>query len=160
MRTVRDADGKTYLLRKESSESALLYDPKSGTELYRPRSELELVSDESALTTAALAIPAPVRRILSATHNDRSIGLLVTVVDRGPIAAVDLVAVSDLCESDLLGLLSEFRAAGLVDETHVAGTRGYEATPLAVDGVNTLRSIESDRGESTTDRSAGTTAEE
>lgn len=142
MRTVRDADGKTYLLRKESSESALLYDPESGTELYRPRSELEPVSDESALATAASAIPASVRRILSATHNDRSIGLLVTVVDRGPIAAVDLVAVSDLCESDLLGLLSEFRAAGLIEETDVAGTRGYKATPLAAEGIEALRSID------------------
>lgn len=52
---------------------------------------------------------------------------------------VDLLGAYDLCESDLHGLLTEFRAAGLVVETTVYGERGYEATDAAKEGVELLR---------------------
>jgi hypothetical protein len=54
----------------------------------------------------------------------------------------------DLCESDLHGLLAEFRAAGLVAEARVAGERGYEATEATHDAVARLRDGTADATES------------
>jgi len=64
---------------------------------------------------------------------------LAVVVDEGPIAAIDLLDAADMCESDLHGTITEFRAAGLIDEAEVAGQRGYEATPVAVEAIELLR---------------------
>jgi len=44
-----------------------------------------------------------------------------------------------MCESDLHGTITAFRAAGLIDEAEVAGQRGYEATPVAVEAIELLR---------------------
>ena len=142
MRTVRDDDGRILLVVKESGESTLVRDPETGAEEFRPNDSLAAVDDESALAVAAGAVPPAVRRVLSATHDDRSLGLLVELVDREAVAVRDLLADYDLCESDLLGLLTEFRAAGLVEEARIAGERGYAATELAADGVTTLREKE------------------
>jgi hypothetical protein len=139
MRTVRDEDGRTFLVVKESGESTLVRDPETGAEEFRPNESLTTVDDESGLAVAAGAVPPSVRRILSATHDDRSLGLLVELVDREAVAVRDLLAEYDLCESDLLGLLTEFRAAGLVEEARIAGERGYAATAVAREGVELLR---------------------
>jgi DNA-binding IclR family transcriptional regulator len=66
--------------------------------------------------------------VLSAAHNDRSLGLLVELDTRGPLSVHELLDAYDLCESDLHGLLGEFRAAGLIEEAEVTGRRGYDAT--------------------------------
>ena len=142
MRTVRDRDGTIYQVLKASGESYLLRDPTTGEEQYRPVSELETVTDRDPLSLAAESVPDSVRRVLSATHSDRSLGLLVEIVDRGPLSVLELLDSYTLCESDLHGLLGEFRAAGLLCETTVDGHRGYEATETAIDGVALLRSIE------------------
>ncbi|WP_440991087.1 DUF7346 family protein [Haloarchaeobius baliensis] len=142
MRTVRDDDGRILLVVKRSGESTLVRDPETGVEEFRPNDSLVAVDDESALSVAAGAVPPAVRRVLSATHDDRSLGLLVELVDREAVAVRDLLADYDLCESDLLGLLTEFHAAGLVQEARIAGERGYAATELAVDGVTALRERE------------------
>lgn len=142
MRTVRDEDGQLFLVVKESGESTLVRDPETGVEEFRPNDSLAAVDDGSALAVAAGAVPPAVRRIMSATHDDRSLGLLVELVDRETVAVRDLLADYDLCESDLLGLLTEFRAAGLVEEARVAGERGYAATDLARQGVTALRENE------------------
>jgi hypothetical protein len=139
MRTVRDEDGRTFLVVKESGESTLVRDPETGAEEFRPNESLATVDDESALAVAAGAVPPAVRRVLSATHDDRSLGLLVELVDREAVAVRDLLADYDLCESDLLGLLTEFRAAGLVEEARIAGERGYAATESAAEGIELLR---------------------
>ncbi|WP_435345502.1 DUF7346 family protein [Haloarchaeobius sp. HRN-SO-5] len=139
MRTVRDADGNSYLVVKESDESTLVRDPETGTERYVANESLHDATGSSPLDVAASAVSPGVRRVLSATHDDRSLGLLVELVDRGPVGVRTLLGEYDLCESDLLGLLTEFRAAGLVEEARVAGERGYEATDLAVEGVGELR---------------------
>ena len=139
MRTVRDDDGRILLVVKESGESTLVRDPETGAEEFRPNDSLAAVDDESALTVAAGAVSPAVRQVLSATHDDRSLGLLVELVDREAVAVRDLLADYDLCESDLLGLLTEFRAAGLVEEARIAGERGYAATELATEGVELLR---------------------
>ena len=139
MRTVSDEDGTRYLLRKQSSDTSLVYDPETGTEQYLDNDRLAAVDGESPLVTAATAVDTPVRRLLTATHNDRSLGLLVELVDRGPCSTIELLESYDLCESDLHGLLAEFRAAGLVEEATSHGERGYDATELATTAVDQLR---------------------
>lgn len=139
MRTVRDASGKRFLLVKQSSDSSRVRDPDTGAERYLDNDGLEFVGGESPLVTAAAGVPASVRRVLTAVPNERALGLLVELVDRGPVSVVELLDAYDLCESDLHGLLAEFRAAGLVEEARVYGERGYDATTLASDGVDGLR---------------------
>lgn len=142
MRTVRDAEGHRYLLVKRSDGSSLVRDPDTGAERYLPNADLTVEADASPLSTAADAVPASVRRVLAATPNDRALGLLVELADRGPVGVRTLLDAYDLCESDLHGLLAEFRAAGLIAETRVAGERGYEATGMTRDAVARLRADE------------------
>ena len=130
MRTDRDTDGDRCLLLKESDESSLVDDPESGAERYVANDDLDFV-DESPLATAAAGIDPAVRRLVTATYDDQSLGLLVELVDSGPLATVELLDSYDLCESDLHGLLAEFRASGLVAEAETAGQRGYDPTDLA-----------------------------
>lgn len=139
MQTVRTADGTEYLLVKRSGESSRVRDPETGSEQYVDNEDLTVVDGESPLETAAAGVPAPVRRVMRATHDDRSLGLLVEVVDRGPVSVIELMDGYDMCESDLHGRIAEFRAAGLIAEADAAGRRGYEATEAAIDAVDILR---------------------
>lgn len=139
MRTVADADGNRLVVRKASEESLLVADPESGRERYVDRDAVSTVDGESVLETVAAGVPEPTRRVLKAVHDDESLGLLLEFVDRGPLAVVTLLDEYDRCESDLHGLLAEFRAAGLLTEAEVVGERGYDATDLAADGVAHLR---------------------
>lgn len=127
MKPVRDEEGTRYLLRKRSAESSLVYDPETGEERYLPNDRLEEESG-SPLETAAASVDPAVRTLLSAVHDDESLGLLVALADRGPIAVRQLMDGYELCESDLHGRLAELVAAGLVEEATVAGERGYRAT--------------------------------
>jgi len=127
MRTVADAEGRRYLLRKRSREAWLVRDPETGEEHHRPASELSVVDGESPLETAARGVPDAVERDLD-LPGERAVGLLAEIRRRGPVGVRALLSSYDLCESDLHGLLAEFSAAGLVAETQVAGERGYEAT--------------------------------
>ncbi|MFB6280616.1 MAG: hypothetical protein ABEH40_01185 [Haloferacaceae archaeon] len=138
MRTVRDASGDRYLLVEESAGSGLVYDPETGEERRVDADELEPVGDASPLGTASAAVPEPTRRLVLAARDERALGLLVELGSRGPLAVVDMLDAYDLCESDLHGLLAEFRAAGLVAEREVAGRRGYALTDearAALDGL-------------------------
>jgi hypothetical protein len=139
---VEDADGRRYLLVKRSGESSLVRDPATGEECYRPNDALTPV-EASGLELAAEAVPAPARRVLTAVHDDRGLGLLLALDARGPTGVRTLLDWTDLCESDLHGLLAEFRAAGLVDKADVAGERGYRVTDLASEALTHLRDEES-----------------
>lgn len=138
MRTVRDAEGERFLLVKESSDACKVRNPETGEETYRDRDALEPVEGESPLTTAARAVPEPTRKVLTATPDERALGLLVELRERGPLSVRYLLDATDLCESDLLGLLTEFRAAELVEEARAAGERGYATTELADEGLAIL----------------------
>jgi len=140
METVVDAEGNHYLLVKRSSDASLVRDPETGSEQYLDTDQLSVVDGESPLVTAAAAVNPAVRRLLTATHDDRSLGLLIELVDRGPCSTIALLEGYGLCESDLHGLLGEFRAAGLIEETKTQGRRGYDATDLARRAVDHLRS--------------------
>ena len=138
MRTVRDESGTLYLLVKESSDACKVRNPETGEESYRDRDDLEPADGESPLATAARAVPEPARRVLTATPDERALGLLVELRERGPHSVRHLLDATDLCESDLLGILTEFRAAGLVEEASVLGERGYATTDEADEGLASL----------------------
>lgn len=138
MQTVRDGDGTRYLLVKRSAESSLVRDPTTGEERHLPNDALE-AEGESALSAAASGVSPALRRAVLACRDERALGLLVEFVDRGALSVRALLDSYDLCESDLHGLLAEFRAAGLLAETTVAGERGYEPTDEAVTAVERFR---------------------
>lgn len=138
MQSVRDEDGNRYVLLKRSAESSRVRDPGTGEERYLPNEELT-PDEASPLAVVAGGLPAAVRRAVLACPDDRALGLLVELVDRGPTSVRTLLDAYDLCESDLHGLLAEFRAAGLLVETTVAGERGYEPTTDAREAVGRLR---------------------
>ncbi|MBX0293480.1 DUF7346 family protein [Haloarcula nitratireducens] len=138
MRTVRDESGTRYLLLKESSDASLVRDPETGAERHVPNDDLEPIEGESPLSTAASAVPDAVRTVVTAAHDDRALGLLVELDARGPLSVQQLLDSYDLCESDLHGLLGEFRAAGLLEEATVAGQRGYDVTETASEAVASL----------------------
>lgn len=135
MRVV-EHDGDRYLLVKRSGDSSRVRDPETGDEEYLPTKELRTV-DDGPLETAAAAVPDPVRALVGAAHDDRGLGLLVEL-SRGPVAVRELMGRYDLCESDALGLVTEFRAAGLVTETRIGGERGYELTETGEKAVEAL----------------------
>jgi hypothetical protein len=139
MRTVRDTEGSHYLLVKESGESSLVRDPATGEQRHLPNADIETVDGESPLETAATGVPEPVRRVLTAAHDERALGLLLEIDRQGPVGVRTLLSAYDLCESDLHGLLAEFRAAGLLEETRTNGQRGYVTTDEASDALATLR---------------------
>ena len=139
MRTVRDDEGDRYLLVKRSTESSRVRDPETGEERYVDNDALTPVEGESPLETAARGVPEHVRRVVTVARDDRSLGLLAEIADCGPVGVRTLLDAYDLCESDLHGLLAEFRAAGLIEEARVAGERGYAATEQTAAALAVLR---------------------
>jgi hypothetical protein len=139
MQPVRTDDGDRYLLVERAAESSLVRDPETGTERSLPNDALTAADSATALETAAGGVPDAVRRVLLATPSERALGVLVELVDRGPLPARTLLSAYDLCESDLHGLLAEFRVAGLVAEATVDGQRGYDATATTREAVERLR---------------------
>lgn len=138
MQTVQDESGRHYILVKQSQDASLVRDPETGDEKHVPNADLTHIDGESPLETAAIAVPDAVRAVVTATHDTKALGLLVELDARGPLSVHELLSAYDLCESDLHGLLGEFRAAGLVTETDVAGRRGYHLTESARDAVSEL----------------------
>lgn len=127
MKTVQDDTGRRYLLLKRSEHASLVRDPQSGNECYVQNDRLEDV-DESALELAAQTVDDPVRALLTNVHDETTLGLLIELADRGPLGVRTLLDSYDICESDLHGRLTVLSAAGLLEETDVAGERGYRTT--------------------------------
>lgn len=138
MRTVEHG-GDRYLLVKRSADASLVRDPRTGEERYLPTDELS-VTGESPLATAAAAVPSAIRPLLTGVHSEEALGLIVLLEDRGPLAARELLAVAETCESDLHGLVGELRAAGLLEARTVDGQRGYATTDVASEALERLRS--------------------
>lgn len=127
MRIVEDDAGRRHLLLKRSGESSLVRDVGTGQERYVPNDELTVRDGIDPLSAAAAGVPPKTRHRLPAVHDDRALGLLVLLAYE-PRPVRTLLTATDLCESDLLGMASELRAAGLLEETMVDGERGYDAT--------------------------------
>jgi len=138
MQTVETDDGRRYLLLKRSAESSLVRDPETGEKRYLPNGAIEPVG-VSPLAAAALAVPGPTREVLTAVHSERALGLLLELDRDGPTTVRELLGSYDCCESDLHGLLAEFRAAGLVEECRLAGDPAYATTERAGEGLAGLR---------------------
>ena len=139
MRTVRDDDGAVYVVLKESADSTLVRDPETGEERHLPNDTLESAGGASPLDALASGIPEDAQAVVRACHADWHLGLLIALRDYGPLAARDALGRFDVCESDLLGALTEFRAAGLVEEADVDGEAGYRLTDTGEAGVDAIR---------------------
>lgn len=141
MKTVRDDTGKHYLLLKHSDSASLVRDPDTGNECYVQNDRLESV-DESPLETAARTVDSPVRTLLTAVHDERTLGLLVELDERGPLGIRTLLDTYDLCESDLHGRLSVLSASDLLAEVEVTGERGYRVTEECEQALEVLRATD------------------
>ncbi|MFC6767968.1 DUF7346 family protein [Natrinema soli] len=139
MKTVEDDTGKRYLLCKRSDSASLVRDPETGNECYIQNDRLEAVGDESALETAARSVSDPVLTLLTAVHDEETLGLLVELSVRGPLGVRALLDAYDVCESDLHGRLTVLTAAGLLEETDVAGERGYRITETCETALEAIR---------------------
>jgi hypothetical protein len=150
--------GERYVLLKASGAAWLVRDPTTGERRYLPADRLERV-DEPPLAAAADGVAPSLRRLLTAVRDERTLGLLVTVVDRWRTAADSpedadadagrsatsvrwLLDATSLCESDLHGALAELEAADLLARTATdapGGGRAYRPTERALDAVERLR---------------------
>ena len=139
MKTVRDDDGNQYILLKRSGDASLVRDPKTGNDCYVGNDRLETIEGISALETAAEAVPEPVRRLLTGVHDERTLGLLVELADRGPLSVRHLIAETDYCESDLHGALASLTVSGLIEEAAVGDERGYALSNDCETVLTTLR---------------------
>jgi hypothetical protein len=139
MRTVEDESGRRLLVVKRAAESWLVRDPERGTERYVRPGDVTVVDDAAPLSTAASGLDADARRLVLAARDDRALGLLCHLDAVGPRSVVALLDETDLCESDLHGLVAEFRAAGLLTEERVDGRRGYGLTERARRALDRLR---------------------
>lgn len=137
MRVV-ERDDDRFLLLEESDESSLVLDPDTGAERRLPTEELA-AAGEASPSLLARTVPEPRRRILTAVHSERALGVLLVLDAAGPLAVRELLGRSDVCESDLHGLCGELRAAGLLEAVDVAGERGYATTDLASEGLSNLQ---------------------
>jgi hypothetical protein len=137
MELVTDGE-RRYVVLKRSAESSLVRPLDTDEAEYVPNESLSTVEGEPPLSAAAAAVPAAVRALLTATHTEEGLGLLIELDDRGKVPVRQLMGYG-LCESALHGLLAEFTMAGLIQETDVLGERGYELTGVGRDGLDRLR---------------------
>ncbi len=142
---VSDDDGTRYFLVKRSSEASLVRDPTTGEELYLPNDQLTVLEGASTLETAARGVDPDVRMLVRAVPTEPALGLLVDVADDGPLAVRTMLERYDRCESDLHGLLTVLTASGLLEETTVAGERGYTVSSEAANALDRVRSGPTER---------------
>ena len=153
MKTVQDDTGKRYLLLKRSEHASLVRDPQNGNECYVQNDRLEDLESESALETAAGCVSDPVKTLLTNVHDETTLGLLVELEERGPLGVRTLLDAYDFCESDLHGRLTVLTAAGLLEETEVAGERGYRVTETCGRALEVIRVDEGDEPTTTAETS-------
>lgn len=137
-RPVEDDSGTQYLLLKQSSESSLVRNVETGEREHIPNDELTGLDDTSTLDAILTPVPEDVQTLLSAVHDDRALAVLLELDTEGPMGVRQLLSAYDFCESDLHGLLAELQAAQLIEETTVAGERGYAATDSAATALDVL----------------------
>lgn len=135
---VRDGEGTRYILEKRSADSSRVRDPETGERSHLPNDALEPV-DTSPLCVATDTLSGEAVTLVTRVPNERALGLLVELDERGPTGVRRLLDVTDLCEGDLHGLLAALQAGGLLAEVTVAGERGYETTETASAALDRLR---------------------
>jgi hypothetical protein len=140
MRTVEDDTGRRYLLLKRSDSASLVRDPANGNECYVRNDRLETVDEESPLETATRCVDGSLLTLLTNVHDEETLGLLIELAERGPLGVRTLLDTAGVCESDLHGRLTVLTAAGLLEETDVAGERGYRVTEECAAALEVVRS--------------------
>ena len=138
-RVVRDGEGRRYILEKHSTSTSRVRDPETGERRHLPNAELEPVDGVSTLQAATAALPDEAVALVAGVPSERALGLLLEIEARGPVGVRVLLETTDLCESDLHGLLAALAATGLLAEVRVAGERGYETTETASSALDRLR---------------------
>lgn len=136
MRIVRDQTGTHYVVLSATESVCRLREIRSGAEVTRQCESLQPADPAAAL--AATGVDADgVDTVTSAARTSRAIGLLVELDAAGPLAVRTILDRFDVCESDLHGMVTELRAAGLLEPTTVYGERGYRVTDAARDVLET-----------------------
>jgi hypothetical protein len=139
-RVVAGPEGRELQLLSKSSDASRVLDPETGERFHLPNAEIDPLAGVSRLEASARVLPAATRTLLSSVHNERMVGLVVMLDSDGPLAARELLDRTELCESDLYGMVGELRAGGLLEEVAVGGERGYATTEVATRGLEGLRS--------------------
>lgn len=147
MKTVEDDTGRRYVVTKEASESSRVLDVATGDERYVENDRLTTLDTRAPLETVAETLPPAARTLITAIHDDRSLGLLIYLDTQSPVSVRTILEQTTFCESDVHGRLGEFHAAGLVDETTVGGERAYTATDTTRDVLEALNSLHDARTE-------------
>lgn len=141
---VVDENGTVYVPIERSGSAWLVRDPRTGEHRRIDPDRLERAPDVSPLEAAADGVDPAVRRLLALVHDDRSLGLLIELADRGPLPVRTVLSAYDFCESDLHGRLVTWRTGGLIAETDVGGERGYRLTEAGARAIRTLRATTAD----------------
>ena len=121
MRVVTDGDAY-FVLQRVLGEDCQLRGVSSGETTTQPCESLSPATAEAALGVVAGSLKDE-----SVTSNQAAALLLELTVD-GPTSARELLDRFDVCESDLHGVATELRSAGLLEPTTVYGERGYRAS--------------------------------
>jgi hypothetical protein len=138
VQVVEDVDGTRLVVLRRASDAWRVRDPATGDERDVDPAAVEAVEEASPLALVARRLDDDARRLVRAARDDRALGLLV-YLDDAPRATRALLDETALCESELHGLLAEFRAGGLVAETRVDGRRGCELTAAGRAALDRLR---------------------
>lgn len=136
--SVRADDGTRYLRLQRSSDTSLVRDPVTGEERYVENDRLEPI-DDAPLAIAARGVDEDVRSLVVAVPDERTLGFLLELADHGPLGVRTILDAYEFCESDLHGRLTMLTMAGVLEQTTVAGERGYALTESGRAGLEALR---------------------
>jgi hypothetical protein len=136
MRPVADADGRPCLLLQVTEDGSDVRDLETGERRQVPTASLTVLGADPLVATAAddgNAVPES----LAPAASGLARSLLLELHLGGPRPVRTLLGETNLCESDLHGVVADLRAAGLVREVRVDGQRGYGLTDAADDALST-----------------------
>ncbi|MFB6152944.1 MAG: hypothetical protein ABEJ27_01700 [Halodesulfurarchaeum sp.] len=116
-------DEPVAVLETDGSRARVVVLP-SGTDSWHPRSALSEPLDRPLERIGtALGSSGALEGVDAITP--RGVGLVGLLSAVGPLSVRSLMGVTGCCESELLGLITELQAGGVIEETSVAGRRGY-----------------------------------
>lgn len=130
MKTGRGPDGRQLLVVGRTDGELRVRDPATGSEETVPAEQVDRL-DREPLAVVRDAVTDGLDEGRPIGTDDRTVGLAVEFVDRGPTPVRRLTASYDACESDLNGMVAELRVAGLIEATSLAGQPAYRATASA-----------------------------
>lgn len=127
MRTVEDREGGKHLLLKHSASTSLVQNLQTGERTYVPTDDLRPV-EADPLRVAGRALEDEIRTEIP---DERTAGLF-RLLDNGMTSVRTLLEQTDLCESELFGMLRELEAAGVVEREETREDATYTVTTDAI----------------------------